>query len=220
MTRGRDPAPTRYNLLRSRRRLDRVRRGSDLLRRKRQSLVGELFRLAGAAIDARHQAEERAGTLWPAALRALAAEGGDGASAVGWPVREATVEIRPERTWGIGVAEIVERTAIARGMPARGTAPPLTGPATAAAAEEAEALIELLLDAASREMLIRRLGAALSRTSRQLHTLEQRVSPDLEGQIARTRRVLEEREREEHGRVRHLMRARRRPEPEPGAVRT
>lgn len=210
MTGGRDPAPTRYNLLRSRRRLDRVRRGSDLLRRKRQSLVGELFRLAGDAIDARREVEERAGTLWPTALRALAANGGDGSTALGWPGRAAIVEIRPERTWGIGVAEIVGRTPIARGMPARGTGPPLTGPAAAGAADEVEALIELLLDAASREMVIRRLGAALSRTSRQLHTLEQRVSPELEGQIARTRRVLEEREREEHGRIRHLMRARRR----------
>lgn len=210
MNGGRDPAPTRTNLLRSRRRLERVERGGDLLRRKRQSLVGELFRLAGAAIDARERVEERAATLWPAALGALAAEGGDGTIALGWPGREVTVEVRPERTWGIGVAQIVSRTPVARGLPARATAPSWTGPAAVAVADEAEALVELLLDAASREMLIRRLGAALSRTSRQLHTIEQRVAPALEAQISRTRRVLEEREREEHERIRHLVRARRR----------
>jgi vacuolar-type H+-ATPase subunit D/Vma8 len=60
-------------------------------------------------------------------------------------------------------------------------------------------------------MLIRRLGHALSHTSRQLNTLEQRVAPDLSAQITRTRRILEEREREEHARVKQLLRGRAEP---------
>jgi vacuolar-type H+-ATPase subunit D/Vma8 len=40
-------------------------------------------------------------------------------------------------------------------------------------------------------------------------TLEHRVSPDLEGQIAATRRALDEREREEHLRLRHLLKRRK-----------
>jgi len=206
--RDRGPAATRFNLIRSRRRLERVRHGSDLLRRKRQALVGELFRLAGEAVDARTRVEQAAGAFYPALLRAFAIHGGDGLRATGWPAREIEVEIRSARTWGIGVAEIVDHAPVRRSLPARGTAPALTGPATTEAAERLEAMIELLLNAASREMLIRRLGRALSRTSRQLNTLEQRVAPDLFAQIARTRRILEEREREEHGRVKLLLRSR------------
>jgi V/A-type H+-transporting ATPase subunit D len=206
--RGRGPAPTRFNLIRSKRRLERVERGTDLLHRKRQALVGELFRLARAAVDARARVGEVAEAFYPALLRALAVHGGDGLTALGWPEREIEVEILPSRTWGIGVAEIVGRSPVRRGLPARGTVPALTGPAAVEATERLEGLIELLLDAASREMLIRRLGHALSHTSRQLNTLELRVAPDLAEQIARTRRILEEREREEHARVKQLLRAR------------
>ena len=95
-----------------------------------------------------------------------------------------------------------------RGLPARGAAPSLTGIAAFEAGARLESLIELLLDAATREIRIRRLGQALSHTSRQLHTLEQRIAPELAARIARARRVLEEREREEHGRRKQLARSR------------
>lgn len=208
MTRGRGPAPTRYNLVRARRRLERVDKGADLLARKRRALVGELFRLAGPAVDAREKVAERARTAYPVLLRALAARGAAELRTTGWPGRTVEVEIRATKVWGAAVAEIVGRSPVRRSLPARETAPALTGPAVAAAADEFEALVELLLDAASREGLIRRLGDALSRTSRQLNTLEQRVAPGLERQIVTTRRVLEEREREEHGRIRHILRRR------------
>lgn len=208
MTRGRGPALTRYNLLRARRRRDRVRKGTDLLVRKRRALVAELFRLAGPAVDAREEVAERAARAYPALLRALARHGGHDLRAIGWPRRTVEVRIRQAKVWGTGVAEIVERSPVRRSLPARGTAPGSTGPAAAAAADEFEAVVERLLDVASRETLMRRLGDALSRTSRQLNTLEQRVTPGLERQIAATRRVLEEREREEHGRIHHLLRRR------------
>lgn len=208
MTRGRGPAPTRYNLLRARRRLERVHKGTDLLGRKRRALVGELFQLAGPAVDAREEVAERARDAYPALLHALALHGGAGIRALGWPRRQLEVELRQAKVWGIGVAEIVDRGLVRRSLPARGTAPGSTGPAAARAAEEFEELVALLLDAASRETMIRRLGEALSRTSRQLNTLEQRVAPRLEEQITATRRVLEEREREEHGRIKHLLRRR------------
>lgn len=71
-----------------------------------------------------------------------------------------------------------------------------------AGAEEAarrfEVLADLLLQAAPRELLIRRLGQALARTSRQVHTLEQRIVPRLSREIARVRRTLDERLRLQH----------------------
>lgn len=208
MTRGRGPAPTRYNLIRARRRLQRVEKGTDLLMRKRQALVTELFRLAGPAVDAREKVSKSAETAYPILLRALAAHGADGLSAIGWPRREVEVELRPRKVWGTGVAEIVDRTPVRRSLAARDVAPGPTGPTAAIAADEFESLVELLLDAAGREMLMRRLGDALSHTSRQLNTLEQRVAPELEGQIARTRSILDEREREEHSRIKQLLRRR------------
>jgi vacuolar-type H+-ATPase subunit D/Vma8 len=54
-------------------------------------------------------------------------------------------------------------------------------------------------------MLLRRLGQALAQTSRQVNTLERRLAPGLEGQMGDVRRALEEREREERLRLRHLL---------------
>jgi vacuolar-type H+-ATPase subunit D/Vma8 len=62
-----------------------------------------------------------------------------------------------------------------------------------------------LLDAAPREMLPRRLGQALAQTSRQVHSLEHRLSPRLRGEITRVRQVLEEREREERFRLQRTI---------------
>ena len=61
---------------------------------------------------------------------------------------------------------------------------------------------------AARELHVRALGQALARTSRQLHTLEQRVAPALRARIAAIGRALDEREREEHTRLRQLRRRR------------
>ena len=47
------PAPTRQNLLALERRLEHVGKGTGLLRRKREALVAELFRLARPAVSAR-----------------------------------------------------------------------------------------------------------------------------------------------------------------------
>lgn len=201
-------APTRMNLLRAARRLERVVKGVGLLRRKREALVTELFRLARPAADARARIAEHTRRAYPALLGALAVHGRAGLRALAWPMRDVTVEIRAGSVWGIAVSDITERPPLARTLVTRGTAPPMTGPATAQAATEFEMLTEVLLDAAPREMLIRRLGEALARTSRQVNTLERRIAPTLRSQMTGVRRALDEREREERLRLKHLLRRR------------
>lgn len=202
-------AATRSNLVRARRRLDRVAKGVTLLRRKREALVTELFRLARPAIDARAVIARRAQQGYEALLAGLAIHGRSGLEALSWPTRDLRITLRAGLVWGIPVAEILEKPTLRRTLAARGTAPGTTGPAAAAVATRFEELADLLLDAAPREMLIRRLGEALSNTTRRVNVLERRVGPALGTQIAAVRRVLEEREREEHGRLRPLLRKRR-----------
>jgi V/A-type H+-transporting ATPase subunit D len=194
------------NLLRAARRLTRVRKGVELLRRKREALVTELFRIARPAADARGQIGRETQRAYPTLLRALAAHGRSGLRALAWPGRDVVVEVEPGSVWGIAVSTMVSRPQLARTLAARGTAPGGTGPAAATAAARFEALAELLLEAAPREMLLRRLGEALAQTSRQVNTLEQRLAPGLEGQMQRVRGALDEREREERLRLRHLLR--------------
>ncbi|HWA59495.1 MAG TPA: V-type ATP synthase subunit D [Gemmatimonadales bacterium] len=202
-------APTRLNLIRAQRRLERVEKGAGLLRRKREALVTELFRLARPAAGARQQIEEVARRGYRRLLDALAIKGQAGLRPLGWPERDLQVEIRAAQIWGVPVANITHRPPLARTIAARQVAPPSAGPTVSVTAGEFERLTEMLLDAATREMLIRRLGEALARASRQVHTLERRLTPELEHQMSLVRRTLEEREREEHLRLKHLGRRHR-----------
>ena len=205
--RGRIPA-TRSSLLRARAQLARVRKGTTLIRRKREALVAHLFSLARPAVDAREAIQASVNDAYAALARAIAIHGVDGLRALAQPLRPVHVELRPAHIWGVSVADVSRVEALRRTLDARGTAPGSTGPAAMEAATRFESLADLLLDAASREMRVARLAAAVAQSSQQLHVLEQRIEPALHREIATVRRTLEEREREEHLALKHLQRRR------------
>jgi len=217
MTRGSRPPATRSSLMRSRRRLAQVRKGAALLKRKRESLVDELFSRARKAVTSREGIDAQAREAWKALWDALGALGADGLAPLGWPSREIEVDLDSVDLWGLRVVALAHRPAVVRGLAARGVLP---APGEAAAEEAArgfEALIEQLLDAAPQEHLMRRLGQVLSRTTRLVNTLEQRVATGLSLELSLIQRTLEEREREERLRVKRLV-ARRKAR-QAGAVR-
>ena len=206
MTQARMPA-TRLGLLRAQRRLERLERGTSLLRRKREALVAELFSLARSALDTREQIETQARAAWPVYLEALAAEGAGALTGLAWPSRELAVRVTARVVWGVPVADLEATGPIVRTLAARGLLPG-PAPATVEAAEAFERLTDLLVRAAPREMLLRRLGEALAQTTRQVNRLERRVAPDLRREAARVRSALDEREREEHSRLALLVHSR------------
>ena len=122
--------PTRLNLLRSRRRLERVREGADLLRRKREALVRELLRHARPAVDERERIGRAARVAYPALVDALAAEGADGVMVGAEPLPEVRLEMRSDRVWGLSVASVAAPPRLERTMEGRGTAPGATEPST------------------------------------------------------------------------------------------
>jgi V/A-type H+-transporting ATPase subunit D len=211
MTAGTRAAPTRQNLLACRHRLERVDKGADLLRRKREALVVELLRVARPAASARASIARRAGRAYPALLRALSREGLLGLHALGWPSRDYRVELRSGQVWGVPLAEILRRPPVMRTFEARGVPAVSTSGAAIEATVAFEELAEALLEAANRETLLRRLGEALATTSRQVNTLERRLGPALRADLTRIRQTLEEREREEHLRLERRLRSRRQP---------
>jgi H(+)-transporting ATP synthase subunit D len=203
-------APTRAELLRARRLLERVHQGASLLRRKREALVRALVPLARPVAEQRRAIAETATAAYAAELEALALHGAATVEATGWPARELEVDLDVERVWGVVVPTVRELPPIERDMIARATAPEMTGPSLSDAATRFEALASRLLAAAAREVHVRALGAALARTSRQLHTLEQRVAPELATHVAEVGRALAERDREDQTRLRKLRERRAR----------
>jgi len=190
MTQARMPA-TRLGLLRAQRRLERLERGTSLLRRKREALVAELFSLARSALDTREQIETQARAAWPVYLDALAAEGAGALTELAWPSRELAVRVTARVVWGVPVADLEATGPIVRTLAARGLLPGSV-PATVEAAEAFERLTDLLVRAATR----------------QVNRLERRVAPDLRREAARVRSALDEREREEHSRLALLVHSR------------
>jgi H(+)-transporting ATP synthase subunit D len=200
----RTPA-TRHALQRLRRRFERVQTASKLLARKRKALVDELLRTTRPAIDARHELERRATAAFATLVQAEGDRGHALLAALALPGREIGVELRATRTWGVVGAEIVDHDPVRRSTDARGTASGSAGPAAAAAAAEFEELIERVLEAASRELLARRLARALAETTRRVNLLERRVAPGLAAEVARVESTLQEREREEQLHHRRLL---------------
>ncbi len=201
-------AATRSNLLRLRRGLAQVNRGAALLRRKREALVVELFARARPALDARRTLEERARAAYRALLEALAAEGRDELRPLGWPARDVRVDLVPREAGGVHGITVAAKPAIVRGVEARGAA---VGPGDAAAsvaAEQFERFLDLLLEIAPEDAFLRKLGQELARVTRLVNTLEQRVATSLARDLAVMRRTLEEREREEHLRLKRRVRGR------------
>ena len=205
MTRTTRAAATRSNLLRYARRLDQVHRGAALLKRKRQSLVDELFARARTAMTSRETIDAQSRRAWRSVWLALASSGSDSLTPLGWPTKEVDVELRPVEIWGIRAVQLLNRPTLVRSLAARAVMPGPGEGAASDAAREFETLMEQLIDAAPQEHALRRLGQALSRTTRLVNTLEQRVAVSLMAELAEIRRTLSEREREEHLRIKRLV---------------
>ncbi|MGB5696555.1 MAG: V-type ATP synthase subunit D [Polyangiales bacterium] len=201
--------PTRSGLVRASAQLGRVRKGRELLNRKREALITELFKSARPALHARQEVEERAQEAYRALLRALAAHGQASLTTYAWPVREISVGIEHHQIWGIAVPSVLSHSPIRRTLTARETAAPAVGPAAAQTATEFEKLVELVLEALPKEQLVRRLGDALAKATRQVNTLQLRVEPTLTAELRAVKRMLEERERDERSRLRHVLRRRK-----------
>lgn len=198
-------APTRINLLAARRRLALVNRGAALVRRKRDALVRELFRLARPAASVRGEIAAQFVEAYDALLDALASHGRSGVRALAWPSRSMEVQVEPAQVWGIPVSEMIERPRVQRMIDARGVNPGTAGPAATETARRFEALAERLLEVAAAEQRLTRISEAVAEASRHLRTLEQRVAPALSTQISALKRALQEREREEYLRLKHLQ---------------
>jgi H(+)-transporting ATP synthase subunit D len=197
-------AATRAELLRARRLLARVEQGARLLRRKREALVRTLVPIARPAAEARRAIAETAAAAYRAELAALSLHGEDVVAATAWPPRTLELELEAQRVWGVTVPVLAELPVFERDLAARATAPSAAGTALFEAANRFELLASQLLHAIPRESQVRVLGTALARTTRQLHTLEQRVAPELSTRASAVAAALDERDREDQQRLRAL----------------
>lgn len=193
---------TRSELLDRRRRAVFVAQGRDLLKDKRTALVREfrhhqtelldgLERLRILAVQARQRLDEATAVCGPEALAsgALAAATGIGA------------ELRSRTVAGVHVFDL-RHDPVRRNTATRGWAPGLVSAHLDIVALAYEEQLEWLLDLCAVELSVRRLATEIARTTTQVNALDNIVLPQLHDEARRIALTLDEREREEHARLR------------------
>ena len=201
-------SPTRSELLSRRAQIRLARQGADLLRAKREALVREFLSELQRFVDTREALARELALARQGLMRALAVDGPEAVRSAGLASRRA-VEIQTSirSIWGTRIVE-VEADYVPRTAAERGFSPEASGARIDETAERFEAVVELLLRAAPLDRKLSRLAEEIRRTSRRVNALEQRMLPSLQEQVQYIRGVLDQREREDVLRLKHLKRLR------------
>ncbi len=201
---------TRMNLLASRSSLSLAREGVSLLKGKREALVRDFFKVVDTVMSDRTAMAERLqrGVALSAFAQAFAGRHRVRAAALA-ARRDIPIRTREVNIWGIKVPEIMLEP-VHRPPEARGVVPPDTEPQVMEASEAYEELLEELLRVASYEIRLKRLGEEIRKVSRRINALEQFLIPTLTSEIRQMREALEERERQDRFRLKHIKNKRTR----------
>ncbi len=193
---------TRSEFLDRRRRAVFVAQGRDLLKDKRTALVGEfrdhqtellngLDQLRSLAVAARQRLNEAIAVCGPEPLES-------GALAAATGIR---VEVGSRTVAGVRVFDL-RHDPVRRSAGTRGWAPALASAHLDTVALAYEEQLERLLDLCAVEISVRRLATEIARTTKQVNALENVVLPKLHDEARQIALTLDEREREEHARLR------------------
>jgi V/A-type H+/Na+-transporting ATPase subunit D len=188
-------APTRSNLLQRRDQLKLAVRGADLLKRKRDALIGEFFALVKTSLEARRALTRASQEAYLSLFLANAWDGPESLRSLG--LAEGTtleVEIRVENLFGVKVPQVQPPEF---GDPELAFSPMGVGARTLETAAQFRALTEAIVRVAATETRLRRIGEEIKKTSRRVNALEQLVIPNIGRQIKGIRSVLDQRALEE-----------------------
>ncbi len=187
-------APTRSNLLARRDQLKLANRGADLLKRKRDALIGEFFDLVKASLQARRDLTKASQEAYLSLFLANAWDGPEAVKSLAL-AEDASVEIglTVENLFGVKVPQVKAPTF----GPGTAFSPVGAGSRTLDAAQQFKALTEAIIRVAATETRLRRIGEEIKKTSRRVNALEQLVIPGIARQIKDIRSVLDQRALEE-----------------------
>ncbi len=187
-------APTRSNLLQRRDQLRLAQRGADLLKRKRDALIGEFFALVKESLAARRALEAVGRDAYFSLFLANAWDGPEAVKSLSLAQSQGLeVEITVDNLFGVKVPRVLPPE-FSHELP---FSPVEAGTQTLAAAEQFRRLTEALVQVAATETRLRRIGEEIKKTSRRVNALEQLVIPGVQWEIRDIRSVLDQRALEE-----------------------
>lgn len=187
-------APTRSNLLQRRDQVKLAIRGADLLKRKRDALVGEFFALVKASLEARRALSQASREAYFALFLANAWDGPEAVGSLALAQQKALeVDLKMENIFGVKVPQVLPPT-FDDALP---FSPVGAGASTLKAAAQFRKLVEAIVNVAATETRLRRIGEEIKKTNRRVNALEQLVIPGINYEIRQIRSVLDQRALEE-----------------------
>lgn len=200
---------TRMNLLSFRSNLSLAVTGAELLKSKREALIKDFFKVANTIMESR---EEMAKDIQRAMIQAGLAKSYSGSHQMNATAlsarRDIPLSTREINIWGIRIPEI-DFVSLRRTPEARGLLPVDTSAHILETAEQYEKILDRLLRTASQEIRLKRLGEEIRKVSRRINALEQTIIPSFSSQIRSIQEVLQEREREDLFRLKHIKNRRK-----------
>ena len=187
-------SPTRSNLLAKRAQRRLAVQGVDLLKRKRDALIGEFFALVKESLAARQALTTSTRDAYFSLFLAKSFDSPEAVEslALGMPA-SMTIDMQVESIYGVKVPRITPPESFAQ-LP---FSPIGTGANTLEAASQFQGVVRSLLQVAATENKLRRLGEEIKKTSRRVNALEQIVVPQISDQIKEISSVLDQRALEE-----------------------
>jgi V/A-type H+-transporting ATPase subunit D len=197
--------PTRTNLLLLKERVRTLAGSVEILKTKRQALIREFLSTSAPFLKTRRDIRQ----VYGRAIRELhLAVGGEGrhtvaAIARGIP-KEPTVDMGEGRIWGISYRDVQVRQTAAKAPPERDYDFRSTTPHLEEAAHRFETVVDAVVQMAAYESKLKRLGEEISRTTRRMRVLEERVLPRIRARVRSISQYIEERDREAYCRLKRV----------------
>jgi V/A-type H+-transporting ATPase subunit D len=197
-------SPTRMNLLQRRNQLRVAQQGVDLLKRKRDALVADFFKIVRQSLAARDQLAAACRDAYVLLTVAKAVEGREALEAAAIPARrDLLIDIEVRNVWGTKIPEVAV-VPVRRGALERGHNPVATSARTIESAANFEEVVAAILAVAATEIKLRKIGEEIKKTTRRVNALEQVVIPRLRGETRYISSVLEQRAREDVFRLKRI----------------
>ncbi len=197
-------SPTRMNLLLKRRQIKIAQQGAALLKNKRDALLNEFMGLIKPLLEDRRKLDRRLRQALVYLAKTMGVDGPETLESVALASPPAPpLKVEEKRVWGVKLLDL-EAPEMVRSPLQRGYAPVSVSARVDMTAEAFEEVIDLIIQAAPKEIRLKRLGEEIKKTTRRLNALEQKRIPELKAQVAFIRQVLEDREREDKFRMKKL----------------
>ncbi len=186
---------TRQNLINQSERLSSLGGGLGILKSRREALTKELFEIAEECLAKRSELAD----LLSSSYRNLQVARGLSEPSIESFIlsskRKVNLTVKKKNLWGVQIAEFGE-IKLTRGLDAREMSPLGESAAILEVAKDFEKVVDMVVEMASKEARLERLGEIIRLDTKRINAIEQIILPDIRDNIKVIKRTLEEAERE------------------------